>query len=74
MPDVTAMLNSISIRAEYKFRPNMTLIGGYAYERFSYADYAYNVGATQYVDAFFPGSLKPNFGIHVVGAALRYRF
>jgi len=74
LPDVTAMLNSISLRGEYTFRPNMTLIGGYAYERFSYADFAYNVGSTQYVNAFFPGSLKPNFGIHVVGAALRYRF
>lgn len=74
LPDVTAMMNSISLRAEYKFRPNVTLIGGYSYERFSYADYAWNVGTTQYVNAFFPGSLQPNFGIHTVGAALRYRF
>ena len=74
LPDVTAMMNSISLRGEYTFRPNATLIFGYAYERFSYADYAYNVGATQYVNAFFPGSLKPNFGIHTVGAAVRYRF
>lgn len=74
LPDVTAMLNTISLRAEYNIRPNITLIGGYAYERFSYADFAYDVGATQYVNAFFPGTLKPNFGIHTVGAALRYRF
>lgn len=38
------------------------------------ADYAWNVGATQYVNAFFPGSLQPKLGIHTVGAALRYRF
>ncbi len=74
LPDVTALLNAISIRGEYSFRPNMTLMFGYAYERFSYADYAYGAGSTQYVNAFLPGTYKPNYAIHVVGAGLRYRF
>lgn len=33
LPDVTSMLDMISLRGEYAFRPNWTVIFGYAFER-----------------------------------------
>lgn len=74
LPDITSMLNMIQIRGEYTFRPNMTLIFGYAYERFSYKDFMNGTGATAYANALLPGTLNPNDAVHVVGAGLRMRF
>src|SRR6185437_2018927 len=39
VPDITSMLNMVSIRGEYTFRPNVTLIFGYALEKFTYKDF-----------------------------------
>ena len=73
LPDIKSMLNMISIRGEYTFRPNWTMIFGYAFERFNYKDFM-NVSSTQYANAIFPGTLNPNDSVHVVGAGLRVRF
>jgi MtrB/PioB family decaheme-associated outer membrane protein len=74
LPDVTSMLNMIQIRGEYTFRPNMTVIFGYAFEKFNYKDFMYTAAPTQYANALLPGTLSPNAAIHVVGAGLRIRF
>jgi MtrB/PioB family decaheme-associated outer membrane protein len=74
LPDVTSMLNMISVRGEYTFRPNWTVIFGYEFERFSYKDFMNNAGSTQYANAVMPGTLNPNDSIHVIGAGLRIRF
>ena len=74
LPDVTSMLNMIQIRGEYTFRPDMTVIFGYAFEKFNYKDFMYTAAPTQYANALLPGTLSPNAAIHVVGAGLRIRF
>jgi MtrB/PioB family decaheme-associated outer membrane protein len=74
LPDVTSMLNTIQLKAEYKFRPNISLIGAYTFERFTYKDYMNNAGSTQYANALLPGTLNPNDSIHMVSAAVRVRF
>ena len=74
LPDVTSMLNMLSVRGEYTFRPNWTVIFGYAYERFSYKDFMNGQSSTQYANALLPGTLNPNDSIHVLGAGLRVRF
>lgn len=74
LPDVTSMLNMISIRGEYTFRPNWTLIFGYAFERFNYKDFMNDISSTEYANALLPGTLNPNDSVHVVGAGLRVRF
>jgi len=74
LPDVTSMLNMIQVTAEYKFRPNITMIFGYAYEKFDYSDFMNTAGVTQYANAILPGTLTPNAAVQVVGAALRVRF
>lgn len=74
LPNVQAMLNSLTLRAEYKWRPNITLIGGYTIERFSYRDYAYNVGATQIPNALMSGDSRPNDLVQIVGGAVSVRW
>ena len=74
LPDITSMLNMISLRGEYTFRPNWTVIFGYAYERFSYKDFMNGISPTQYANAILPGTLNPNDSVHVLGAGLRIRF
>ncbi len=74
LPSTTGLLNSISLHAEYKIRENISLIGGYAFERFSYKDYAYAAGSTQFSNAVFAGDNKPNYAVHVVGAAVNFRW
>ena len=74
LPDVKSMLNMVSIRGEYTFMPNVTLIFGYAFERFSYKDFMNNAGSTTYANALLPGTLNPNDSVHVIGAGLRIRF
>jgi MtrB/PioB family decaheme-associated outer membrane protein len=74
LPNVTSMLNTISIRGEYTFRPNMTVIFGYEYERFSYKDFMNDTSPTAYANALLPGTLNPNDSVHVIGAGLRVRF
>jgi len=74
LPDVTSMLNMVQIRGEYTFRPNMTLIFGYAFERFTYKDFMNGTSPTQYANLLLPGTLNPNESIHMVGAGMRIRF
>jgi hypothetical protein len=62
------------VHGEYNFRPDMTLLFGYAWERFTYKDFMVGTSATQFANAYLPGSLAPNDSIHVLSAALRFRF
>jgi MtrB/PioB family decaheme-associated outer membrane protein len=74
LPDVTSMLNMIQLRGEYTFRPNMTLLFGYAFERFSYKDFMNGTSATAYANALLPGTLNPNDSVQIVSAGMRIRF
>ena len=74
LPDVKSMLNMISIHGEYTFTPSVTLVFGYAFERFSYKDFMNNAGSTQYANALLPGTINPNDSVHVIGAGMRIRF
>jgi MtrB/PioB family decaheme-associated outer membrane protein len=74
LPDVKSILNMLQLRGEYTFRPNMTMVFGYAFEKFNYQDFMYTASPTQYANALLPGLLVPNSSIHVLSAVLRYRF
>ena len=74
LPDMTLMLNLVSLRGEYTFQPNWTIIFGYADERFSYKDFMNGVSPTRFANAILPGTLNPNNSVHVLGAGLRIRF
>ena len=74
LPSTSGVLNSITLKGQYKIRENISLIGGYSYQRFTYKDYAYGVGATQFSNAVFTGDQKPNYSVSVVGLALNVRW
>ena len=74
LPDVKSMLSVISLHGEYTFRPNMMLLFGYAWERFTYKDFMVGTPATRFANGFLPGFLAPNNSVHVISAALRFRF
>ena len=52
----------------------MSVLFGYAWERFTYKDFLAGTSSTQYANAFLPGTANPNDSVHVVSAALRVRF
>jgi MtrB/PioB family decaheme-associated outer membrane protein len=74
LPDIKTFLNIIGVHGEYKFRPNMAVLFGYAWERFSYKDFMQGTSTVQYANALLPGTTNSNDSVHVVGAALRIRF
>ncbi len=74
IPDVRSMLNSVSLRAEYKLAENASLWFGYTFERFNYKDYATQVGATQFSNALFAGDSNASYSVHLVMASLRLRW
>ncbi len=74
LPDVKSMLSVISLHGEYDFTPAMTVMFGYAWERFTYKDFMVGTGSTQYANALLPGTLAPNDSVHVVSAGMRLRF
>jgi len=55
-------------------QPNITVIAGYAFEKFNYKDFFNNVSSTQYANILLPGYLNNNDAVHVVGAGVRFRF
>lgn len=74
LPDVKSTMITLGAKGEYTINPNTTLMFGYAFEKFNYKDFVNNIGATQYANAFIPGTVNPNEGIHVAYAAVRVRF
>ena len=52
----------------------MTLIFGYAFERFTYNDWINGTGSTTYANALLPGTLNPNDSIHIFSVGMRVRF
>ena len=73
-PNVSTTLHALTLRGEYKIRPNLSLLGGYTFATFSDNDYVFNQTAAQYTNALFSGDAKPDYTVHVVMLALRARF
>ena len=74
LPDVKSMLSVISLHGEYSITPAITVMFGYAWERFTYKDFLVGTSSTQYANALLPGTLAPNDSVHVVSAGMRFRF
>jgi MtrB/PioB family decaheme-associated outer membrane protein len=74
MANDRSMLSLISIRGEYTIRPDITLLFGYAFERFTNKDPANGYAANTYANVILPGTSNYNEAIHVVGAGMRIRF
>ncbi|MDO8466072.1 MAG: MtrB/PioB family decaheme-associated outer membrane protein [Gallionella sp.] len=75
MLDVTSRLNRLELFGKYKVQKNMVLNVGYAHERYSSADWAWD-GQTLTSSAAFIGSgqTSPDYKVNVIGASLSYKF
>lgn len=74
LPDVKSILNSISVHAEWAFRSNMSLWVGYTYQRFISNDWLNAVPSTFYGNGPLSGGANPSYSVHVIGAAVRYKW
>ena len=74
LPDVKSTLITVALHGEYKFRPNMSVLFGYEWEKFNYKDFMVGTPSTTYSNALLPGTLAPNASIHTAFAALRVKF
>ena len=73
LPDVVSLLNSLTLRFEYKLRPDVTLFAADALERLDYQDFA-STSATIYSSSLLPGDNNPSYFINVFLMGVRYRF
>ncbi len=73
-PNVTSMLSTISLHGEYTISTKITLMFGYAFERFTYRDFMTNVATNQFANALMPAVYEPNDTVQVVNAGLHIRF
>ena len=76
LPDVKSQLHTLNLQGEYAFKPNMSLLFGYQFERFIYSDMAYTMPVTGYDfgNALTPGQVNPSYSVHVVGGSIRVKF
>lgn len=71
----TNSLNSmLRLKAEWKFRPNISLLGGVSWDRMYLSDPSQAVTPTEYTNALLPGNLNPNYSIGAIYAAVRFRW
>ncbi|HIJ61965.1 MAG TPA: MtrB/PioB family outer membrane beta-barrel protein [Rhodospirillaceae bacterium] len=76
LPDVKSQLHTLTLQGEYAFKPNMSVLFGYQYERFIYSDMAYTIPVTGYDfgNALTPGQVNPSYSVHMVGGSFRVKF
>jgi MtrB/PioB family decaheme-associated outer membrane protein len=78
LPDSKTILNSLNLRGEYKLRDDLSILGGYAYERSVAKDYLYGQAAGSPANgpniSSLPGDGNPSYAIHVVTMSVRLRW
>ena len=74
LPDARAITHSAGIKAEYTLKDNITLRGGYNFERHITDDWSYLGGLTPVAQLIGSGELPPRYTAHVVWISARYGF
>jgi len=74
IPKVSTVLNSFRLRGEYGLTPSMSMLLGYSYEHFTDSDYQNGVQQATYASALLSKDVSPNYAMHMVSAAMRFRF
>ena len=74
LPDARAITHSAGIKAEYTLKDNITLRGGYNFERHITDDWTYLGGLTPVAQLVGSGELPPRYTAHVVWVSARYGF
>ena len=74
-PRAATSLASFKLRATYRLNDNMSLTGGYWYERYRSADWGFDGVLPATVSTLLAfGEQPPRYTVNVVQLALRYRF
>ena len=74
IPKVSSQLNSVKLRSEYKLTDSMTMLLGYTFEKFNNTDYNNDLQQATYASALLSKDASPNYTMHMVSAAMRFRF
>ncbi len=75
LPDVNSRLRSLMLRGSYRINEPLTLHLRYWNERFSSNDWALDdVPVDQLANVILPGQASPDYNVHVISAAINYRF
>jgi MtrB/PioB family decaheme-associated outer membrane protein len=76
LPDTKNTLNRVRLSGEYSFTPAMALWMGYTYQKLSSSDWTYSQAAVSplYYNFVLNGDPNPSYTVHLISAALKYRF
>jgi len=75
LPDINNRLRSLMLRGSYRINQPLTLHVRYWNERFSSSDWALDeVAVNQLANVILPGQTSPDYNVHVISAAVNYRF
>ena len=75
LPNISTSLDSLKLYANYKLKDNVSLIGGYWYERYDSKNWMYEgVTPGTIANVLTLGEQPPRYHVNVVKVALRYRF
>jgi MtrB/PioB family decaheme-associated outer membrane protein len=76
LPDTKNTLNRARVTGEYSFTPEMALQLAYTYQKLSSSDWTYSQPAVSplYYNFVLNGDQNPSYTVHLISAALRYRF
>ena len=74
-PTATTSLDSLRLRASYRLKDNLSVVGSYWYENYDAQDWRYDgVQPATISNLLAFGEQPPHYRVHVLQVALRYRF
>jgi hypothetical protein len=78
LPNVTSMLNSLSLHGEYEYQPGVTLYVGYGFDRLDMSDWSAwggnFVGTAATSGAFLSGQNDPHYNIHTILTKVSFKW
>lgn len=75
LPNITTSLDSLKFYANYRLKDNVSLIGGYWYERYDSKNWMYDgVAPGTIPNVLTLGEQPPRYHVNVFRVAVRYRF
>jgi len=74
-PTATTSLDSLRLKATYRLKDNLSLVGSYWYENYDSQDWHFDgVQPATVPNLLAFGEQPPHYRVHVIQVALRYRF
>ena len=74
LPDVPSTTHALSLTATWDINPSVALRFGYAYLKYSSADWALGIGINRLNRVTTLGQPEGDYSAHIVGFSTRFRF